>query len=204
MTSLENSYGPSLCHHVKGKWRFRAGSGPAGWAPRALAGTGDPPWVSLPWFSRPRDWPTLLHRKQIVLPSGFVQVNLLWRPGPPNSFLSLCPLPLQVLYQVSGGERPLKRVQWGPQARTDPPTGVSRTVRPRSARPSPTLPPLKASNHLFPLGLNQVLAHPRSLFYNCWCGWAGLCLQALNVPAGRSWIITVLFRDAVCHYKIAT
>lgn len=114
-----------------------------------------------------------------------------------------------VLYPFKCSTRSVEeRVHWrgsseGPRLTQIPPLVSAGQWDPGLPAPAP---PCLLSKPLimFPLGLNQVLAHPRSLFYNCWWGWARLCLQALNVPAGRSWIITLLFWDAVCHCKIVT
>ena len=90
-----------------------------------------------------------------------------------DAFLSLRPLPLQALHHVD--ERRGSPKWWGPQTQTDPPPQLwwlDGEAQDCLSAPAPPPPPLRAFNHLFPLGGNQVLAPLRSLSINHW--W-GLC-----------------------------
>ena len=116
-----------------------------------------------------------------------------------DAFLSLRPLPLQALHHVD--ERRESPKWWGPQTQTDSPRPSCDdwTVSPQLWRldgeaqdclstSAPPPPPLRAFNHLFLLGWNQVLAPLRGLSINHWWGLCStlslgpkpLCREVLN------------------------
>lgn len=137
-------------HLVKGKWGSVQG------APlQVLAG---PPWVTLPVLM-PQGWPRLLHNKQIPQPSGLDRVILQCRFGAWMLSFHCVLYPFKRSTMWTREEGPLNGE--GPRLRQNPQRldGQAPDCLPALAPPPP---PLRASNHLFPLGCNQVLAPLRS------------------------------------------
>ena len=133
-----------------------------------LAGPGGPSLVTLPVLM-PQGRPRFLHNKQIPLPSGLDQSILQCRFGARMLSFHCILYPFKCSTMWTREEGPLNGE--GPRLRQIPQLWqLDGEAQVCLTTPAPPPPPLRTSNHLFPLGWNQVLAPLRSLFSNHWWG----------------------------------